>query len=73
MARQTRLDEIVEYLIANCDPDTVVELLNITTEELVERFRDKLQSRSSYVCRELEIMDSSTPDEDTEENERDYD
>ena len=36
------LSELKEYIIENYDPDLVVEILEITTEELLDNFEDKL-------------------------------
>jgi|TARA_R100000951_G_scaffold177_2_gene793 hypothetical protein len=37
------IEELVEYLVEFYDPDLVVEILEITTEELCDRFDDKLE------------------------------
>lgn len=36
------LQELKEFIIDNYDPDLVVEILEISTEELLENFEDKL-------------------------------
>ena len=36
------LEELKELITARCDPDEVVELLDISTEDLLEYFEDKL-------------------------------
>lgn len=37
------IEEIGEGLIERCDADFLVELLDISSEEVVERFKDKLE------------------------------
>lgn len=37
------IEEIIEYLVEFYDPDLVIEILEITTEELCDRFDDKLE------------------------------
>lgn len=39
------LPELKEYIIGNFDPDLVVEILEITTEELLDNFEDKFWER----------------------------
>ena len=36
------LEELKERIISQYDPDLVVEILEISTEELLENFEDKL-------------------------------
>jgi hypothetical protein len=35
-------DELIEKIVLVYDPDEVIEILDITTEELLENFRDKV-------------------------------
>lgn len=35
-------EEIKDYIINRYDPDLIVEVLEITTEELLDKFEDKL-------------------------------
>ena len=37
-------DELIEKIVLVYDPDEVLEILDITTEELLENFRDKVVS-----------------------------
>lgn len=39
------LDELKERLAEQIDPDLVVELLELTTEEILDRFFDKLEEK----------------------------
>jgi len=36
-------DELLEYIADNIDEVTIMEILEITSEELVERFSDKIE------------------------------
>lgn len=41
------LEEIKEYLIQHYDPDDLIEAFEISTEELIDRFEDKVLYYSS--------------------------
>ncbi len=36
------IEELKEYVLQHYDPDEIIEILDITTEELLEYFEDKL-------------------------------
>lgn len=42
MSSVKTLPELKEFIIDNYDPDLVVEILEISTEELLNNFEDKL-------------------------------
>jgi len=48
------LDELKERIIQNYDPDLVVEALEISTEELLDRFEDVLENKKDKF-KDLEI------------------
>ena len=60
------LDQLIEYL-KHQDELTVCDLLDISAEDLIERFQDKILSRRVYISREAEILDSSITDEELED------
>lgn len=39
------LEELKKRILAECDPDEVVEELDISTEDLIEAFEDRLEDR----------------------------
>lgn len=45
--------QIVE-LLRQEDPDTVLELLELSTEELVDAFYDKIEDRIEYLRKQYE-------------------
>lgn len=45
--------EVLEKL-ANYDQPDICELLDISSEELVEAFQDKLEARYSYIVSQIE-------------------
>jgi len=49
------LEEIKERLLKTYDPEDFLEALNITAEELLDRFEDKLINRLDDFEEELEI------------------
>ena len=66
------LDQLIEYL-KHQDELTVCDLLDISAEDLIERFQDKILSRRVYISREAEILDSSITDEELEDDDCDGD
>lgn len=57
------MEEIKELLLRNYDPEDFLEALEITSEELLDRFEDKLINKLEMFAEELE---------DEEENEDEY-
>ena len=53
------LDEIKERLLTKYDPEDFLEALEITAEELVDRFEDKLINRLDNFEEELEIEEEN--------------
>jgi hypothetical protein len=52
------LEEIKERLLKTFDPDDLLEALQITSEELLDRFEDKLINRLDVFEQELEEEDN---------------
>jgi hypothetical protein len=48
------LEEVKERLLKTFDPDDLLEALQITSEELLDRFEDKLINRLDVFEQELE-------------------
>ena len=48
------LEEVKERLLKTFDPDDLLEALQITSEQLLERFEDKLINRLDVSEQELE-------------------
>ena len=48
------LTELQQILIERYDSVDVLELLNITVEELVNRFEDRIEERYDYLVKELD-------------------
>ena len=48
------LEEVKERLLKNFDPDDLLEALQITSEEMLERFEDKLINKLDVFEEELE-------------------
>jgi hypothetical protein len=48
------LEEIKERLLKTLDPDDLLEALQITSEEILDRFEDKLINRLDVFEEELE-------------------
>jgi len=57
------MEKIKELLLRNYDPEDFLEALEITSEELLDRFEDKLINKLEVFAEELE---------DEEENEDEY-
>jgi hypothetical protein len=52
------LEEVKERLLKTFDPDDLLEALQITSEELLDRFEDKLINRLDVFEQELEEEDN---------------
>ena len=52
------LEEVKERLLKTFDPDDLLEALQITSEEMLERFEDKLINRLDVFEQELEEEDN---------------
>lgn len=65
-----KLDAVKEWL-RQLDEVQVCELLDISSEDLIDRCEDLIILRRKYIEREMEILDSST--EEPEELDFNYD
>ena len=59
------MDEIREMILKRYDPDDLVEYLELTSEEILDRFEDKLINRLEMF--EEELQDDTRPDADEED------
>jgi hypothetical protein len=59
------IDEIREMLLQRYDPDDLIEYLELTSEEILDRFEDKLINRLDKFQEELQ-------DDTREETENEY-
>jgi len=59
------MDEIREKILDRYDPDDLIEFLELTSEELLDRFEDKLINRLEQFGEELQ--DDTRPDTDEED------
>ena len=50
------LDELREKLLTRYEIDDIIELLDINSEELVDRFEDKVINRIEKIQREIEEL-----------------
>jgi hypothetical protein len=62
------LDLLIEAL-RKYDEVMILELLEIDTDQLISRFKDKIHVKRDELCRELEVLPSSTEEEFEEEDE----
>ena len=62
------LDLIVNAL-KTYDETELCDLLQITSEDLLRRFEDRVKTRRKFLERELEVF----PDGDSPDNEKEYD
>ena len=59
------MDEIRELILKRYDPDDLVDYLELTSEEILDRFEDKLINRLEMF--EEELQDDTRPDTDEDE------
>ena len=60
------LNELIDHL-QSVDEVQILELLDIKTKEILERFEDKIRERRSYLQKELEILTDDDEGEDLDE------
>ena len=48
------LPELIERLLQQYDSDTLLEMLEITAEELLENFQDRVAERREYLLEQLD-------------------
>lgn len=56
------IKELIEHL-AQRSEEQVIELLNITSQDILDRFEDLVEDRYDYLIRELELLDEEETDE----------
>lgn len=69
------LDLLIEYL-KQVEETQLLELLNINSEEILERFRDKIKDRRGFLEKEMELVQSieaSQAEDYTDEFDGEYD
>ena len=49
------LERLKEYMIQHVEETQVLELLDLTTDDLVEAFHDRIAERYAYIVQQLEI------------------
>jgi len=49
------IDELSDILKERLDPDLIVEILDISSEELVDRFTDLIEDRKETIIQYVEI------------------
>lgn len=54
--------DLKEHIKNNVDPNDLVEYLNLTTEQLVDRFEELIEDRSDYLIQSLELDPEEDPD-----------
>ena len=59
------MDEIREMILKRYDPDDLIDYLELTSEEILDRFEDKLINRLEMF--EEELQDDTRPDTDEED------
>jgi hypothetical protein len=56
------LEELKEYLRDHIDEVQILELLNIGSEELTDRFEDLIESKYEWLCEQLGLEDWNKDD-----------
>jgi hypothetical protein len=63
---KTPLDIILERM-RMYDPTEIIDLLNITSEELIDKFHEEIQNKEEFLMGEFEVF-VITDDESQDEN-----
>lgn len=58
------MDEIREMILKRYDPDDLIDYLELTSQEILDRFEDKLINRLEMF--EEELQDDTRPDTEEE-------
>lgn len=58
------LTELQQNLHSRYSPDEIVELLDITSEELVDMFTERIDEKWDYLIKELDLEDGEEESED---------
>ena len=58
----TTLSDLQTRLKEQCSPDDVCELLDLSSEQLVDRFGDIIEEKWDYLVKELD-MEEDDPDQ----------
>ena len=57
------LTELQQNLQSRYSPDEIVELLDITSEELVDMFTERIDEKWDYLLKELDMEEGDGDDE----------
>lgn len=52
------IDKLINYL-KTVDEVQILELLDLSTEDIIHRFHDKIMERRSYLQKEVELFDDT--------------
>lgn len=52
------IDKLINYL-KTVDEVQILELLDLSTEDIISRFHDRIVERRSYLVKEVEIFDEA--------------
>lgn len=66
------LDLLIEWL-KKLDEVQILELLDISTEELLESFADRVKQRRRYLEKEMEVLDPSEGGDDLDDEDYESD
>lgn len=59
------LQDLMEHIKANVEEVTLLELLNLKSEDLVDAFQDRIEERFDYLVKEL--MSDNPNDDDSDD------
>jgi len=68
----THLDELLERL-RTYDETTLLELLDINSDDILNYFRGRVVSRADYLAREIELLTDGSMEESSDEDACYYD
>jgi hypothetical protein len=60
---QLTLQELINHLAQNYNEVQILELLNIDSQDILDRFEDIVENRYSYILAEIELLEEEDEDE----------
>lgn len=58
------LTELEQHIKDNVDPNDLVEYLNLSTESLVDRFKEEIEERMDFLVKSLELEDEDASNDE---------
>ena len=51
------IKELIAHLAQHCSEDEIIELLDLNSQDILDRFEDIVEERYDYILREVELLE----------------